>query len=74
MTSKVKLNGIAYDLTRPDMPSQGRIDAYVLAVKGNYPQYDTDQIIGFTMLQFNLCYDLAKHMVEKALPNIHGAK
>lgn len=73
MQGDIKFNGCEYKLAPKEKVHQGAIDAWVLHAKGQHPEFDNDQLIGFAMLDFNLFYDDAKPMVEKALKSIHNS-
>ena len=68
---KVTLDNAVYHATKPAPTTQGQMDAYVLNLLGYDPNIAKDQVIGFAMLYFNIFYDTAKPMVEKALSHIH---
>lgn len=53
---------------------QANIEANLLHAWKNYKEkamYDTEQIIGATMLYHNIFYDEAKERVEQAIKSIH---
>lgn len=58
-------------MTQITRVGQGQVDAYVLGLLSRNPDFDIDQVTGFTMIDLNLPYDEAKPMVKLALLNLH---
>ena len=53
------------------MNNQAKVDARVLTLKGNHPEYNSEQLTGIIMLELNIFYNDAKPMVELALVNLN---